>query len=202
MYLESSRTSRWSFFAKIDWVLNAPLYRFSKLAKKIAFSINKKKSPRSILKNGFPESFVKLPGKQLWWSSLLMKMLFFNLFITFEVVSVFWCNTKAHIHCHFLRKTVWLLSEKSILSKTTGHLSFTLLKVELLHILEMILLEFCYTTFLTLSRKWEGVGGCYKLFSSTITHKFLPLLATWNPLHFHVDSSFLIDDFGNNFVRW
>lgn len=158
----------------------------SKFGKKIKLSIKQKQPPRSGLKKSFSESLGKHLGKQLWWNSLLLKNLVFSLFITCKVVSVFWCNTEAHIRCHFL-KVVWVPVEKSILSNTADHLSVTLPKVDPLHILQMILPEFCYTLLLTLSRNWEGVGGCYKLLLLTIpTHEFLSFLATWNLLYFHL----------------
>ena len=84
----------------------------------------------------------------------------FGLFVTYKVVSVFWCNTEAHICCHFL-KVVWLPVEKSILSNTADHLSVTLPKVDLLDILQMILPEFCYT--LTAFDSFEKLRRCWRL---------------------------------------
>lgn len=101
----------------------------SKFGKKIKLSIKQKQPPRSGLKKSFSESLGKHLGKQLWWNSLLLKNLVFSLFITCKVVSVFWCNTEAHIRCHFL-KVVWLPVEKSILRNTADHLSVTLPKVD------------------------------------------------------------------------
>ena len=132
----------------------------SKFGKKIKLSIKQKQPPRSGLKKSFSESLGKHLGKQLWWNSLLLKNLVFSLFITCKVVSVFWCNTEAHIRCHFL-KVVWLPVEKSILCNTADHLSVTLPKVDPLHILQMILPEFCYT--LTAFDSFEKLRRCWRL---------------------------------------